>query len=155
DRAGGRGQENRSRNPRARQGAEDSDGGTDRPRARSAGDDRQPAPSVTHDERRVRLRRLVLLIAAIVLWFVPPPSDLTRQSWRLFDIFAVAIVSVVIDAYPILTASVFAVAASVLTGLLPAEAAYAGFANGTILLIVLAFLVARAVVKCGLGTRIG
>ena len=33
--------------------------------------------------------------------------------------------------------------------------AYAGFANGTILLIVVAFLVARAVVKCGLGARIG
>jgi len=30
-----------------------------------------------------------------------------------------------------------------------------GFANGTILLIVVAFLVARAVVKCGLGERIG
>ena len=40
-------------------------------------------------------------------------------------------------------------------GLLPPAQAYAGFANGTILLIVLAFLVARAVVKCGLGTRVG
>ena len=35
----------------------------------------------------------------------------------------------------------------------PAADAYAGFANGTILLIVVAFLVARAVVKCGLGAR--
>jgi DASS family divalent anion:Na+ symporter len=43
----------------------------------------------------------------------------------------------------------------VLTGLVSPEKAYAGFANGTILLIVLAFLVARSVVKCGLGTRIG
>jgi DASS family divalent anion:Na+ symporter len=33
--------------------------------------------------------------------------------------------------------------------------AYSGFANGTILLIVVAFLVARAVVKCGLGERLG
>jgi di/tricarboxylate transporter len=32
---------------------------------------------------------------------------------------------------------------------------FAGFANGTILLIVLTFLVARAVVTSGLGTRIG
>ena len=42
-----------------------------------------------------------------------------------------------------------------LTGTLAAEEAYSGFANGTILLIVVAFLVARAVVKCGLGERIG
>jgi DASS family divalent anion:Na+ symporter len=50
---------------------------------------------------------------------------------------------------------VLAVAAGVLTGILEPEKAYAGFSNGTILLIVLAFLVARAVVKCGLGARVG
>ena len=61
----------------------------------------------------------------------------------------------VVNALPILTASVLAVAASVLTGLLSPAKAYAGFANGTILLIVLAFLVARAVVKCGLGSASG
>ena len=91
----------------------------------------------------------------LVLWLVPPPDGLTVQAWRLFAIFATAIVSVVADAFPILTASVFAVAAAVLTGLLTPAKAYAGFANGTILLIVLAFLVARSVVKCGLGTRVG
>jgi DASS family divalent anion:Na+ symporter len=44
---------------------------------------------------------------------------------------------------------------AVLTGLLPPSDAYAGFGNGTILLIVVAFLVADAVVTCGLGTRAG
>jgi DASS family divalent anion:Na+ symporter len=38
---------------------------------------------------------------------------------------------------------------------LPPDAAYSGFANGTILLIVVAFLVAGTVVKCGLGARGG
>jgi DASS family divalent anion:Na+ symporter len=47
------------------------------------------------------------------------------------------------------------VAATVMTGLLTPAQAYAGFANPTILLIVVAFLVARAVVKCGLGQRLG
>ena len=84
-----------------------------------------------------------------------PPDGLTLQAWRLFAIFAVAIFSVVVNALPILTASVLAIAATVLTGLLEPEAAYAGFANGTILLIVIAFLVASAVVKCGLGARAG
>src|SRR5262249_9770214 len=51
--------------------------------------------------------------------------------------------------------SVFALATAVLTGTLAPEDAYSGFANGTILLIVVAFLVARAVVKCGLGERLG
>jgi len=62
---------------------------------------------------------------------------------------------VIIGALPILTASVFAAAGAVLTGTLTPAQAYAGFANPTILLIVMAFLVARAVVKCGLGQRLG
>ena len=89
------------------------------------------------------------------MWFVPPPEGLTRAGVAALRVFAAAIVSVVVNALPILTASVFAVAGAVLTGLLSPAKAYAGFANGTILLIVLAFLVARAVVKCGLGARVG
>ena len=105
--------------------------------------------------RGVAGRRLAVALAALALWFVAPPEGLTVQAWRLFVVFASAIVAVVLNALPILTASIFAVAAAVLTRLLPPAKAYAGFANGTILLIVLAFLVARSVVKCGLGTRVG
>ena len=54
-----------------------------------------------------------------------------------------------------LTASVLAVAVAVLSGLLKPEDAWAGFGNGTILLLIVAFLVANAVVKCGLGKRGG
>jgi DASS family divalent anion:Na+ symporter len=105
--------------------------------------------------RRTAVVRALVIAFAIAGWFVPPPQGLALPAWRLFIIFAAAIGSVVVSAFPILTASVLAVAASVLSGLLSPAKAYAGFANGTILLIVLAFLVARAVVKCGLGARIG
>jgi len=105
------------------------------------------------------MSRAALQCAMVVLpaamWFVPPPPDLPVAAWRLFVIFAAAILSGMLNAFPILTASALAVSAAVLTRLLPPEKAYAGFANGTILLIVLAFLVARAVVTSGLGTRIG
>jgi DASS family divalent anion:Na+ symporter len=95
----------------------------------------------------------MMLVAA--LWWSPPPAELTVQAWRLFAVFAGSIFAVVVGALPILTASVFALAAAVLTGLLPPDDAYAGFANGTILLIVVAFLVADAVVKSGLSARAG
>ena len=104
---------------------------------------------------RVRIRRLITLAVALAIWFVPPPGTLSLQAWHLFAIFAATIVSVMIGALPILTASVFAVAAAVLSGTLSAEAAYNGFANPTIILIIVAFLVARAVVKTGLGERMG
>lgn len=105
--------------------------------------------------RRTRIARAITLAVALAIWFVPPPGDLSVQAWHLFAIFAATIFSVVIGALPILTASLFAVAAAVLTGTLSPEAAYAGFSNPTIVLIIVAFLVARAVVKCGLGQRLG
>jgi DASS family divalent anion:Na+ symporter len=105
--------------------------------------------------RRALAVRSGVIGIGILLWLLSPPEGLTVQAWRLFVIFAAAIASVVVNAFPILTASVLAVAIAVLSGLLAPVKAYAGFANGTILLIVLAFLVARAVVKCGLGARIG
>ncbi len=109
----------------------------------------------TAGRRPVWIARIATILLAAALWWTPPPTELTLQAWRLFVIFAVAIFSVVINALPILTASVFAVSAAVLTGLLSPDDAYSGFANGTILLIVVAFLVANAVVKCGLSARGG
>jgi DASS family divalent anion:Na+ symporter len=101
------------------------------------------------------MKKAVAFATAVALWFVPVPEGLAPPAWHLFSLFLTAIASVVIGAFPILTASVLALAAAVLTGTLAPAKAYAGFANGTILLIVVAFLVARAVVKCGLGQRLG
>ena len=105
--------------------------------------------------RRVVIGQAAIVALAVAIWFSPVPEGLTAPAWHLFAIFAATIVAVVVDVIPILTASVIAVAAAVLTGTLSPAKAYSGFANGTILLIVLAFLVARAVVTCGLGQRIG
>ena len=101
------------------------------------------------------VRRAASLALALVLWFLPVPAGLTAQSWRLFAIFLATIFAVIAGALPILTASLIGAGAAVLSGTLPPAKAWEGFANGTILLIVSAFLVARAVVKCGLGKRLG
>jgi DASS family divalent anion:Na+ symporter len=101
------------------------------------------------------LSRGAVIALGLGLWFSPVPEGLVPAAWHLFALFVAAIASVVIGAFPILTASVLALAAAVLTGTLAPAKAYSGFANGTILLIVVAFLVARAVVKCGLGERLG
>ena len=111
-----------------------------------------PPPPVT---RRARIARAVTLAVALGIWFVPPPGSLTVQAWRLFAIFGATILSVMIGAFPILTASILALAVAVLSGILAPDVAYTAFANPTIVLIIVAFLVARAVVKCGLGQRLG
>jgi DASS family divalent anion:Na+ symporter len=110
-----------------------------------------PSPA----ERKTLLSRAAVLVLALGIWFSPVPEGLVPEAWHLFALFVAAIVSVVVGAFPILTSSVLALAAAVLTGTLAPAKAYSGFANGTILLIVVAFLVARAVVKCGLGERLG
>jgi DASS family divalent anion:Na+ symporter len=113
------------------------------------------APPGPVPPRPKRWARVISLAVAVAIWFIPPPGSVTPQAWHLFAIFAATILSVVIGAFPILTASVLAIAAAVLSGTLAASDAYAGFANPTIVLIIVAFLVARAVVKSGLGERLG
>ncbi len=105
--------------------------------------------------RRTLMARGAVLAVALGLWFSPVPEGLVPAAWRLFALFVAAILAVVIDALPILTSSVLALSAAILTRTLAPAKAYSGFANATILLIVIAFLVARAVVKCGLGERLG
>lgn len=101
------------------------------------------------------LARAATLALVAGLWLAPVPEGLAPPAWRLFALFVGAIAAVVLGALPILTSSILALAAAVLSGTLAPAKAYSGFANGTILLIVVAFLVARAVVKCGLGERLG
>jgi len=102
----------------------------------------------------LRLRRALPFALAFGIWFAPIPPGLTLPAWHLFAIFVAAITAVLVGAFPLLTSTMLAVAAAVLTDTVSAAKAFAGFANPSVLLVVIAFLVAQAVVKCGLGRRI-
>jgi DASS family divalent anion:Na+ symporter len=93
-------------------------------------------------------------VLALAIWFWPVPAGLTAPAWHLFAVFISAIVAVLLGAFPLLTSTMLAVAAVVLTGTLTPAQAFGGFANASVLLVVVAFIVAQAVVKCGLGRRI-
>src|SRR2546429_9755498 len=61
------------------------------------------APFVTAlGSRRALLGRLATFALALGLWFTPIPSGLTSQAWHLFAIFAAAIFSVIVTAFPLL-----------------------------------------------------
>jgi len=91
---------------------------------------------------------------ATAIWFSPVPAGLTAQAWHLFAVFITAIVSVLLGVFPLLTSTMLAAGAVVLTNTISPAKAFAGFANTSVLLVVIAFLVAQAVVKSGLGRRI-
>jgi len=91
---------------------------------------------------------------ATAIWFWPVPPGLTAQAWHLFAVFLTAILSVLFGIFPLLTSTTLAAGAVVLTNTISPSKAFAGFANTSVLLVVIAFLVAQAVVKSGLGRRI-
>jgi DASS family divalent anion:Na+ symporter len=104
--------------------------------------------------RGLFIKRAVPFAIAIGIWFTPVPNGLTAQAWHLFAVFVAAIASVLIGAFPLLTASMLAVGTVVLTKTITPAQAFSGFANSSVLLVVIAFIVAQAVVKSGLGQRI-
>lgn len=100
------------------------------------------------------LKRAVPFVIAASIWWAPVPAGLTVQAWHLFAVFVAAIACVLVGSFPLLTASMVAVATVVLTGTITPAQAFSGFANASVLLVVIAFIVAQAVVKSGLGRRI-
>jgi DASS family divalent anion:Na+ symporter len=99
-------------------------------------------------------RRALPFVIVFGVWLAPVPAGLTKPAWDLFAVFVAAISSVLVGAFPLLTSTMLAVAAVVLTGTISPAQAFGGFANASVLLVVIAFLVAQAVVKSGLGRRI-
>ena len=98
--------------------------------------------------------QLLVFFIGIVIWFLPTPDGLSNQAWQLFAIFISAIIAVIINAMPILASAIIAASVAVLTGVMSAKQAYSGFGESFILLIIVAFLIARGVIKSGLGKRI-
>jgi DASS family divalent anion:Na+ symporter len=103
---------------------------------------------------RAFLKHSFPFVIASAIWFYPVPAGLTPQAWHLFAVFVSAIVSVLIGIFPLLTSTMLAASAVVLTNTISPAKAFSGFANTSVLLVVVAFLVAQAVVKSGLGQRI-
>ncbi len=124
-------------------------------------------PNETHKQH---ILQLSVIIFGIILWFIPIPSGLESyiqklpvdttleftpiMAWHLFAIFITAIFAVILKAMPIFTSSILGVSAVILTGTLTAKQAFTGFSEDWILLIIVAFLIARGVIKSGLGKRI-
>jgi DASS family divalent anion:Na+ symporter len=100
------------------------------------------------------LVRGISLAVAVGIWFAPVPEGLTPEAWHLFAIFGATILSVILTAFPLLTAAMIALAVAVLSGTVAPAKAFGGFANASVLLVVVAFVVARGVVKSGLGRRL-
>jgi len=107
-----------------------------------------------HKKETIHYKQLFAFAFGLTLWFLPTPEGLTPEAWHLFGIFISIIVAVIIEATSIFTASIIGLGFVIITHTLTAKQAYSGFSQGFILLIIVAFLIARGVIKSGLGKRI-
>ena len=100
-------------------------------------------------------KKLAIVIGiGAVLWFLPHPEAITPIAWRLFAVFAATIAGFILQPMPIGAVAFIGVTAGALLGVISVKTAISGYGNSTIWLIVCAFLLARAFIKSGLGSRI-
>jgi sodium-dependent dicarboxylate transporter 2/3/5 len=121
-------------------------------------------PDVTVDTRPLRvillersLRPLVLAATALLFWFVvsrDPPAGLSVAGLRALGVFAVAVILWVTSALPLVVTSLLAILLLPLTGVLSAAKVYALFGNEAVFFILGVFMLAAALMKSRLSTRI-
>ncbi|WP_132082580.1 anion permease [Anaerospora hongkongensis] len=100
------------------------------------------------------VRSLVVLAIGAAIWFAPVPAGLKPEAWKLMAIFVSTILGFILQPLPIGSLAFISVTFTALSGVLKPAEALSGFSNGTIWLIVSAFLFAKGFIKTGLGRRI-
>ena len=101
-----------------------------------------------------KIRGLMCVIIGIAIWFAPIPEGVKPAAWHLLAVFAATIAAFILQPLSIGAIAIIACTSLVVLGVLKPEEALAGFSNGTIWLIVSAFMFAEGFIKTGLGKRI-
>lgn len=104
----------------------------------------------------------IAVAIGLAIWFaVPPPEGVTPNALHLLALFVATIAAIIGKAMPIGALSMLAIALVAVTGVTndkPAAAigdALSSFASPLIWLIGVAVMISRALIKTGLGARIG
>ncbi|MDU4959295.1 MAG: anion permease [Sporomusaceae bacterium] len=100
------------------------------------------------------IRGLIVILVGAVIWISPVPDGLKPVAWKLLAIFVATILGFILQPLPIGSLAFLSVTFAALSGVLKPSEALSGFSNGTIWLIVSAFLFAKGFIKTGLGRRI-
>jgi sodium-dependent dicarboxylate transporter 2/3/5 len=125
---------------------------------------RRPIPSAVIDTRplwRVLVshasRPVILLLGIAAFAFIrlmPPVEGLGAPGQRALAVFVVCLVYWVTGVLPLMVTSILAMVLLPQTGVLSAKDTYALFGNEAVFFILGAFLLAAALMRCGLSSRI-
>ena len=102
-------------------------------------------------------RPLVLLLgvaAFFAVYWMPPLADLSIGGQKALAIFVLCLVYWVTNVLPLMVTSLLAMVLLPTTGVMSARDTYALFGNEAVFFILGAFILAAALMKCGLSTRL-
>lgn len=100
------------------------------------------------------LRGLICVAIGAIIWCIPAPAGVGPQAWGLLAVFVATIAGFILQPLPLGAIAIIACALLPVLGIMKAGQALEGFSNGTIWLIVSAFMFATGFIKTGLGKRI-
>ncbi len=100
------------------------------------------------------LKIIFLYVGGSVAWFSPISTELSPQSWHLFVIFLCTMVGIVLNPMPISAVALLGAATCLASGVLTTKQILSGFSENVVWLLILAFFIARAIIKTGLGKRV-
>jgi len=100
------------------------------------------------------LKLIGLFLMGAVLWFVPVSSEITLQSWHLLVIFLCTMAGIVLNPLPISAIALLGASVCLISDTLTTEQVLHGFSDKVVWLLIFAFLIARAMIKTGLGKRV-
>lgn len=103
--------------------------------------------------RQINAVLLPIFLGSIV-WFTPSPAGVDEKAWHLLAIFLATIISFIIKPLPIGAVAMIVLVVSITTNTLKLEEGLSGFSSTTSWLTLSSFLIARAIIKTGLATRI-
>lgn len=101
-----------------------------------------------------RISTAIIIGILILLWLVPAPQGLTVQAWKTFAVFVATIIGFILQPIPMGAIALVSITFANLTGLIKMDDMLATYGNFNIWLIFCAFLIARGLIKTGLGRRI-
>jgi DASS family divalent anion:Na+ symporter len=99
-------------------------------------------------------RWLIVIGAGVLVYVAPVPSGIERQAWHLFAIFLATMLGLMVQPLPGGAMVLLGVTASMIFEVLPPATALAGYADPVVWLVLSAFMIARGMIKSGLGRRI-
>lgn len=99
------------------------------------------------------LKLLTIFIAGSILWFYPASSEISLQAWHLLIIFLCTMVGIILNPLPISAVAMLGAGTCLVSGVLSTQQILNGFSEKVVWLLVFAFLIARGIIKTGLGKR--